>query len=98
MTFEESKYEAGRLLNEFVELMRNRLIVGTLRYGKNTSVEYDFVANAKERIDRYLQDGNREHLVDAANFLVLEFKNGVHPLGHFKSQGVSKRVGAKKRE
>jgi len=46
---------------------------------------YDTATEAKNRIDRYLEDGNTEHLVDAANMCLLEFEFGNHPDKHFES-------------
>lgn len=89
MIFEEAKRDAARMVGEVVELMKNRLIVGALRYGRNdaTNVSHDFLANARRRMEKYEADGNREHLVDAMNYLLLEFKLGIHPKGHFRAQG-----------
>lgn len=74
---------------KFERLMRNRLIMGSFRYQrfevKRKSFDYDCAHEAVVRIERYKQDGNTEHLVDAANMLLLEFEFGRHPRKHFAS-------------
>lgn len=74
---------------EFERLMRNRLIMGAFRYelfsDKSESFNYDTASEVIERVKRYKKDGNTEHLVDAANMCLLEFKFGHHPKKHFKS-------------
>jgi hypothetical protein len=46
---------------------------------------YDTAREAIKRISLYLEDGNTEHLVDAANMCLLEFEFGDHPKKHFES-------------
>lgn len=73
----------------FERLMRNRLIMGSFRYQrfneKAQSFNYNGAMEAIERIQRYQDDGNTEHLVDAANMCLLEFEFGSHPKKHFQS-------------
>jgi hypothetical protein len=73
---------------EFEQLMRNRLIMGATRYGRmrdKATAVYAFVDSAIKRLQLYVQDGNTEHLVDAANLCMKEFVVGEHPKKHFKS-------------
>jgi hypothetical protein len=73
---------------EFETLMRNRLVMGALRYGKlhaSGKPPYDRVTSCKRRLDLYAQTGNLEYLVDAANMCLLEFEESVHPLRHWES-------------
>ena len=66
------------------ELARNRLIMGTFRYGdirKQDYSKYNLPAEAKRRLDRYVASGtagnrNLEHLVDAWNIVLLAFVHG----------------------
>lgn len=63
----------------FETLMRNRLVIGALRYGRMGSTgkpQYDRISAAKKRLARYLETGNVEMLVDVANFMMLEFVEG----------------------
>jgi hypothetical protein len=75
---------------EFESLMRNRLIMGSLRYGrqadqKSAGAQFDYAGDAMTRIRAFQRSGNTEHLVDAANLLLLEFKIGSHPNKHFNA-------------
>lgn len=67
--------------DRFIELMRNRMVLGWFRYGPMRGLvnRWDNVGSAKTRLDLYLSDGNLEHLVDVANLCLLEFVKG--PLG-----------------
>jgi len=69
----------------FIELMRNRMTLGTFRYGafRDSTRRYDCVGSAKRRIEAYIATGNTEHLVDAANLLGIEFECPQHPRAHF---------------
>jgi len=74
----------------FEQLMRNRLIMGAIRYGrmivprpKNiTQYHVDFM---HKRLNIYKQTGNTEMLVDIANVCLVEFELGDHPRKHFKA-------------
>ena len=72
--------------SEFEQLMRNRLIVGAFRYGllkDSDRPSYKRVTSIIDRLQLYLQDGNTEHLVDAAAISLAEYVCGDHPLKHF---------------
>ena len=75
---------------EFEHLMRNRLIMGALRYGcmghgsvpKGKPV-YDRCESIRQRLLRYETTGNAEWLVDIANMALLMFEERVHPRHNF---------------
>ncbi len=70
----------------FEQLMRNRLIMGALRYGQlnvPNKRRWDRVTAAEQRLAKYRETGNLELLVDVANFMLLEFEEGHHPLRHW---------------
>ena len=70
----------------FEKLMRNRLILGALRYGKLLAPDkpkYDRVNAMIKRLKTYQTTGNKEHLVDVANLSMLEFTECHHPKQHF---------------
>ena len=70
----------------FEKLMRNRLILGALRYGRLLAPgkpKYDRVGAMINRLNQYRQTGNKEHLVDVANLSLLEFTECHHPRQHF---------------
>lgn len=74
--------------SRFEELMRNRLIIGALRYGRIRAAgkkSYDRISGALKRIKQYQDTGNQECLVDVANMMLLEFVEGNHPKAHFDS-------------
>jgi len=64
---------------QFVQMMKNRLVIGTYRYGyfhDKDRPKYDHISSARKRYANYLKDGNGEHLIDIANFMMLEFVRG----------------------
>lgn len=72
--------------SEFEQLMRNRLIMGGLRYGKigqKNKKQYARVAAMIFKLARYNTTGNKELLVDVANLCLLEFVECDHPNQHF---------------
>ena len=72
---------------DFENLMRNRLILGALRYGLlSENKHYDTITSIRQRLDLLEQDGNGEHLVDIANLCLVMFTRKDHPKFHFKSQ------------
>lgn len=75
--------------SEFEQLMRNRLIMGGIRYGLLGSAKkrtYDNPSSMKKRLDLYIETGNAEHLVDIANLCLVEFNAERHPDFHFEAQ------------
>lgn len=80
--------ESSEWSPEFEKLMRNRLIMGAIRYGKlhdENKPWYDRVPSVIRRVKAYEETGNIEHLVDAANECLLEFEESRHPNKHFAS-------------
>ncbi|MFZ4569716.1 MAG: hypothetical protein ACOYM0_01140 [Bacteroidales bacterium] len=70
----------------FERLMRNRLIMGAIRYGRLNAPgkpKYDRVKSMIKRLNLYEGNGNIEVLVDVANLCLCEFEEGNHPLRHF---------------
>lgn len=59
----------------FESLMKNRLIIGGLRYGLiKDSNNFDNIGSIEKRIKAYKKDKNLEHLVDIANLCMVEFE------------------------
>lgn len=83
----------------FEELMRNRPIIGGLRYGRfwGKRPAYDYVADMKRRLAIYELTGNSELLVDVANEAMLAFHHDNHPLKHFRSADDGAHCGTKPR-
>jgi hypothetical protein len=73
---------------EFEQLMRNRLLMGALRYGtlehkRKVGSKWDLMGAVKKKIALYDETGNLEYLVDISNYCLLEFECGAHPKRHF---------------
>lgn len=69
----------------FETLMRNRLIIGALRYGllgADNKSSFNRIASIRKRLDAYEKTGNLEYLVDSANLCLCEFVDGKHPTKH----------------
>lgn len=78
--------EASEWSPRFEQLMRNRLVMGALRYGKiraSGKPPYDRIAGATKRLRQYQSTGNLECLVDIANMMLWEFEEGHHPKRHW---------------
>ena len=74
----------------FERHMRARLVMGALRYGtlehkRRSGHKWDLLGAVSRKLERYKQTGNTELLVDAANYLLLEFEVGKHPGKHFSA-------------
>lgn len=66
---------------------RNRLAVAYFRYGRNDRSAGEtkkWIFRAYAEIDAYVNNGNSEHLVNAANYLMCERINPEHKGHHFK--------------
>lgn len=72
----------------FERMMRQRLLMGALRYGRMHAAgkpKYDRIASITKLLNLYTETGNKEHLVDCANMLLLEFEECYHPKAHIKA-------------
>jgi hypothetical protein len=72
----------------FEQLMRNRLVMGAFRYGllgDPNKPQYDRVKEIHRRIDKYVETGNLELLVDVANMALMEFEEGTRPKRHLNA-------------
>lgn len=77
---------------EFEKLMRNRLLLGSIRYGRmghgsipKGKPRYDRVNSIIKRIKLFEETGNAEYLVDVSNFALLLYEERDHPNFHFES-------------
>ena len=81
---------------EFDRLRKNRVEVSTYKYGpsqKNFGEgRVDALKTAELCLDAFKKDGNTEHLVDAANYLMFRF---MYPLPgeEFRATGSDESVG-----
>lgn len=73
----------------FIQGMVSRMGVSYHKYGRVADA-YPKKINALEsmqaRLDKYKEDGNTEWLMDAANFLMIEFMHPAHRSAHFDPQ------------
>ena len=80
----------------FVQLMKNRMIVSYHKYGALADA-YPHRVNAIEslnkRLEKYEGDGNTEWLVDVANFAMIEFMYPRHKDAHFEGTDSDKSPG-----
>jgi hypothetical protein len=84
-----SDLERSEWSPEFERLMRNRLLMGALRYGPigaPNKPQYDRVGSIEKRLRTYSDTGNKELLVDCANLCLMEFVECAHPKAHFEAQ------------
>ncbi|MEK6288191.1 MAG: hypothetical protein AABO57_20925 [Acidobacteriota bacterium] len=72
---------------QFITGMLDRMVTSYHKYGP-ISDAYPRKVNALEslnqRIEKYLETGNTEWLIDAANFAMIEFMYPAHPKAHFR--------------
>ena len=74
----------------FERLMRNRLVMGALRYGTfaekvHKKSKWDLVGALRGKAEMYERTGNTEYLVDGANYCLLAFEFDDHPSKHFQA-------------
>ena len=82
----------------FEQLMRNRLIMGAIRYGRiraKGKPKYDRVSSMIKRLRNYEESGNKEMLIDVANLCLLEFVECNHPKQHFHAGDEQEHVEVK---
>lgn len=61
---------------EFEQLMRNRLIMGAIRYGKLNEQDkptYERAKTMAKKVALYVETKNKEVLVDLANYAMIEY-------------------------
>lgn len=81
---------------DFVVKMKNRIVVSHYKYGwmSDTYPEIgDAIASLEERLDLYKKTGNLEHLIDVANFAMIEYKHPRHKNTHFSAEDSDKSPG-----
>lgn len=81
----------------FLQGMMNRLGISHWKYG---SIHDTFphhrrgVDNIQQRVDKYLETGNTEWLIDAANYCLIEFMRPSHPTPDFRATDSDESPGA----
>ena len=72
---------------KFVSGMRDRMEISFHKYGPIADAypsKVNAIESCNKRVDKYFETGNTEWLIDAANFLMIEFMHPSHPSAHFK--------------
>lgn len=70
----------------FIQGMLDRMLVGFHKYGhmRRRHDRPDNLKNVEARVKQYKKTGNTEWLMDAANFLMMEFAVPSHANAHFR--------------
>jgi len=80
---------------EFDELRKNRMLMSYFKYGPMSINYKEGLGNAMESLEvcleAYRETGNTEKLVDAANYLMIEFLYPKHKNAHFKGTDNEKK-------
>lgn len=78
---------ASEFFPEFVRGMRDRMAMSYHKYGpvrQGFPDKVDAMSSMEQRVLEYQRTGNSEFLIDAANFLMIEFMLPRHPKAHFR--------------
>ncbi len=73
---------------QFLQCMRNRMLVSRAKYGPAAEAyphKVDAIRSMMDRVREYERTGNTEFLVDAANFLMIEFQYPSIPSANFRA-------------
>lgn len=81
---------------EALQLMTNRMAMSHYKYG-NLSDKFPDSADASKgvatRMEMYVESGNTENLLDAANYAVIEYLFPSHEKAHFRAQSAQESPG-----
>jgi len=90
----------AEVFRDFMQRQANRLTVGHFQYGApNRRKKY--MSRLETELDAYKDTGNREHLINIANYAILESVAPEHPQAHFDNMVASAtrhRFGGERRE
>lgn len=85
----------------FMQGMLDRMGMSFHKYG-HVSIgfpdQYDAITSLRDRLKKYAETGNKEFLIDAANFAMIEFMRPRHEKAHFKSTTDEESPGRVNRE
>lgn len=77
---------------DFIQKMVNRMVTSYRKYGHSRiAVEngVNCLESSKQRVNKYKEDGNTEWLIDAANYLMMEYMYPTHEKAHFDAESRS---------
>lgn len=72
--------------DDFERLRLNRMIMGFLRYGPVANSLHDNMASLRQEVALFQNSGNAEHLLNAANYAMIEWMQKRHPQWHFSPE------------
>lgn len=72
----------------FAQRMANRLLQGHVRYGLPDRKKL-YLTRLKKELAAYEKTGNAEHLINVANYCILECEAPEHPKHHFDPLAMS---------
>lgn len=82
---------------EFDKLRKNRVETSYYKYGparKNFSTgNVQAIPTMELCVKKYQETGNREYLLDAANYLMFEYMFPQHPKAHFRATSSEESAG-----
>ena len=85
---DRNKILASEFSEAFVGGMRDRMIVSFYKYGPVANAypsKISALESLNQRIEKYLNTGNTEFLIDAANIAMIEYRFPSHPNAHFRA-------------
>ena len=83
---------------EFVQGMADRMQVSFCKYGKVADAypaRVDAIGSLMQRLEKYMDTGNTEWLMDVGNFAMIEFMHPRHPDAHFTATDSKESPGRK---
>ncbi len=72
---------------DFLQGMVDRMAMSYFKYGDMRKLKpgmYQYRPSVETRIEKYEETGNTEWLMDASNFLMIEFTTPAHPEAHYR--------------
>lgn len=80
--------ETIKAFEQMAQWMANRLTVGVVRYDPPRH-ERRYLSRLEREVKAYKRTGNIEHLINAANYCVLEYMRPEHTSPHHNNEAVS---------
>jgi hypothetical protein len=93
------KVPASEFSETFTQGMYDRMCVSFFKYGPvahGFPEKLDALASLQLHLDAYAKDGNTEHMMDAANYAMIEFMRPRHPHAFFKATDSNASPGRRK--
>lgn len=95
MTLRTNVYDNDKYW-EVIQMMANRMAFSQQKYGSiedNYPDKFKALTQVSVRIKYYIETGNIEWLIDAANFCIIEFLRPASPNAHFIATGSEESPG-----